>query len=82
MAQLTREDIELKSKIKIRIKNLLNEKGFNQSSYALESDTDRQSVNRWVNENNIRGTSIYTINKFCKIFKITLTEFFNDPLFN
>lgn len=81
MPKLTEEDNQLKGRIKSRIKNILNEKDLNQADYALESDTDRQSVNRLVNDNNIRGISIYTINRFCKVIKISLDEFFNDPLF-
>lgn len=81
MAKLTTEDIELRTKIKTRINNVLDEKGLKQSKYAFESDTDRQLVNRWVNDNDTRGVSIYTINRFCKNIKMTLEEFFNDPLF-
>lgn len=81
MAKLTEEDNKLKSKIKIRLNTLLAEKGWNQSAYAVESETDRQSVNRWVNDKNDRGISIYTINKFCKIIDVTLDYFFDDPIF-
>ncbi|TXF78846.1 helix-turn-helix domain-containing protein [Chryseobacterium sp.] len=81
MAKLTEEDHLLKSKIKIRMNNLLELKGLNQATYASEAYKDRQSVNRWFNENNMRGVSIYSINKFCKTINITLDIFFDDPLF-
>ena len=81
MAKLTEEDIELKNNIKKRINSLLENKGLKQIDLAALSLKDRQAINRWTNLNNNRGLTIYTISQFCKVFNITLKDFFDDPLF-
>lgn len=81
MAKHTEIDIELKNSIKKRINNLLEDKGLKQNDFATLSLKDRQAINRWTNLNNDRGVSIYTIAQFCSVLNITLTYFFDDPLF-
>ena len=81
MAKHTEADIELKNNIKKRINNLLEDKGLKQNDFATISFKDRQAINRWTNLNNDRGVSIYTIAQFCLALNITLTYFFDDPLF-
>lgn len=81
MAKLTEEDILLKNNIKKRINKLLEEKGLKQIDFATISLKDRQAINRWTNTNNDRGLTIYTISQLCDVLNITLTYFFDDPLF-
>jgi len=78
MPMLDKIDLELKAKIAERIKNLREETGKKQSMFATQHDKDRQTLNRWETG---RGATIYTINKLCIEFGITLQEFFDDPIF-
>lgn len=77
MAELENEDIELRIKIAERIKFLRESTSLTQSEFSKKFEIDRQILNRWESTNNKRGVSIYTINKFCKMLGITLSEFFN-----
>ncbi len=77
MSKLTEEDIALKKNIAKRIKFLRTKTGLSQSDFAKKYDLDRQILNRWESNNNQRGITIYTINKFCKLIGITLKEFFD-----
>lgn len=81
MSKLTKDDIELRNKIIQRLINLRESTGLSQSEFAKLHDIDRQQVNRWESFESDRGVTIYTINRFCALLKITLQEFFNDPLF-
>lgn len=81
MSKLTNEDIELRNKITQRLINLRESTGLSQSDFAKLHDLDRQQVNRWESYESERGVTIYTIKRFCKLLKITLQDFFNDPLF-
>ncbi len=78
MAKLDSIDLDLKARIAKRIKNLRESTGENQSQFASAYDKDRQTLNRWETG---RGATIYTINKFCAELKISLSDFFDDPLF-
>lgn len=82
MSKLTKDDIELRNKIIQRLINLRESTGLSQSEFAKLHDIDRQQVNRWESFESDRGVTIYTINRFCSLLKITLQEFFNDSLFN
>lgn len=77
MAELDKEDIKLKNKIAERIQFLRIKTGLSQSDFAKKHDIDRQILNRWESTNNKRGVTIYTINKFCKMIGISISEFFN-----
>ncbi|CAM3054962.1 XRE family transcriptional regulator [Chryseobacterium flavum] len=81
MSKLNNEDIELRNKITQRLINLRESTGLSQSEFAKLHDLDRQQVNRWESFESERGVTIYTIKRFCTLLKITLQEFFNDPLF-
>lgn len=76
MAELDKEDIVLKNKIAERIQFLRIKTGLSQSDFAKKHELDRQILNRWESINNKRGVTIYTINKFCKMLGITISEFF------
>ncbi len=77
MGKLEKEDIILKKKIAERIKFLRLKTGLSQSEFAKKFDIDRQILNRWESKNNSRGVTIYTIQKFCNMIGITLSEFFD-----
>lgn len=81
MSKLNNEDIDLRNQITQRLINLRESTGLSQSDFAKLHDLDRQQVNRWESFESERGVTIYTIKKFCSLLKITLHEFFNDPLF-
>jgi transcriptional regulator with XRE-family HTH domain len=77
MGKLSKEDIILKNKIAERIKFFRLKTGLSQSEFAQKFDIDRQILSRWESENNSRGVTIYTIQKFCSMIGITLREFFD-----
>lgn len=81
MSKLNNEDIDLRNQITQRLINLRESTGLSQSDFAKLHDLDRQQVNRWESFESERGVTIYTIKRFCNLLKITLQEFFNDPLF-
>lgn len=81
MSKLNNEDINLRNQITQRLINLRESTGLSQSDFAKLHDLDRQQVNRWESFESERGVTIYTIKRFCNLLKITLQEFFNDPLF-
>lgn len=78
-AKLDEIDIQLKDKIAKRIKELRKSTGKKQNHFASEDmESDKQILHRLESG---RGASIYSINKICRVMDITLTEFFNSPLF-
>ncbi|AZA49370.1 XRE family transcriptional regulator [Chryseobacterium carnipullorum] len=81
MSSLSKDDIELRNKITQRLIDLRASTGLNQSDFAKLHDIDRQQVNRWESFESERGVTIYTIKRFCTLLKMTLQEFFSDPLF-
>ncbi|WP_294290834.1 helix-turn-helix transcriptional regulator [uncultured Chryseobacterium sp.] len=81
MSKLNKDDIELRNRITQRLINLRKSTGLSQSEFAKLHEIDRQQVNRWESFESERGVTIYTIQKFCTLVKITLQEFFDDPLF-
>lgn len=81
MSKLNKDDIELRNKITQRLIDLRRSTGLIQSEFAKLHEIDRQQVNRWESYESERGVTIYTIQRFCTLTKITLQEFFDDPLF-
>ena len=81
MSKLTKDDIELRNRITERLIHLRKSTGLSQSEFAKLHEIDRQQVNRWESFESERGVTIYTIQRFCTLVKITLQEFFDDPLF-
>ena len=75
---LDKIDIELRTKIAERIKELRESSGKNQTEFAYDLGIDKQTLYRLESG---RGATIYSINKFCKIRGIMLAEFFDSPLF-
>ena len=77
-AELDDIDKKLKLAIATRMKEIRVNLGKTQKDLAYEAGRDKQSLNK--NEKG-KGTTIYVINKFCVDMKITLSEFFDDPIF-
>lgn len=75
---LDKIDTELRKKIAERIKELRESSGKNQTEFAYDLGIDKQTLYRLESG---RGATIYSINKFCKIRQITLSDFFDSPLF-
>jgi len=78
-AKLDSTDIQLKLAIAKRLVEIRKDSGKTQETFAHESGRDKQSYNK--NEKG-KGTTIYTIYKFCTENDITLKEFFDSPLFS
>ena len=76
--ELDKIDQELKKRIAMRFKELRIESGKNQTDFAYDYGKDKQTQNRLEGG---RGATIYSINKFCKASGITLSYFFDSPLF-
>lgn len=81
MSKLTKEDLKLRNQITQRFVNLRKATGLSQSEFAKKYDIDRQQINRWESFETERGVTIYTIKRFCSFLNISLTEFFNDSIF-
>jgi transcriptional regulator with XRE-family HTH domain len=79
MGKLTESDLELKSKIAQRIKDLRESTGKKSSEFAKDNLTDRQTQHRMEKG---RGVTIYTINKLCLDLGISLKEFFDSEVFS
>jgi len=77
MRKLDDDDIELKRRIALRIKALRKDTGKKMTEFAKDNYKDKQSQSRWEKE----GASIFTINKLCKELGISLSNFFDDPIF-
>ena len=77
-AKLDNTDIKLKAAIAKRFEEIRKASGKTQETFAHESGRDKQSYNK--NEKG-KGATIYTIHKFCLENNITLSEFFDSPLF-
>jgi transcriptional regulator with XRE-family HTH domain len=75
---LDKIDIDLRNKIAARIRELRESSGKTQSEFALELGVDKQTLHRLENG---RGATIYSINKFCRVKGITLSEFFDSEVF-
>jgi transcriptional regulator with XRE-family HTH domain len=75
---LDKEDLELKRKIALRIKELRKLSGKKQTEFAYDLGVDKQSLNRLEGG---RGATIYTISKICKALEISLIQFFDSPIF-
>ncbi|WP_442845028.1 hypothetical protein [Leeuwenhoekiella sp. H156] len=81
MPQLSEEDKILKKNIRERINQLLDVYFESQTDASKNLDIDRQNFNAWINPKSNRGPTIYSINKFCKTVDISLSEFFDSPIF-
>jgi transcriptional regulator with XRE-family HTH domain len=76
---LDKIDIELRDKIAERIKELRESSGKSQTEFAYDLGIDKQTLYRLESG---RGATIYSINKFCNLRGITLSQFFDSSLFS
>jgi hypothetical protein len=76
--ELDKMDQELKKRIAMRCKELRIESGKNQTDFAYDYGKDKQTQNRLEGG---RGATIYSIYEYCKASGITLSHFFDSPLF-
>lgn len=70
----------LKEAIIQRILNLINEHGLTVNSLSTACGITQSTLNNIVNGRN-KTTTASTIKKICDGLGITITEFFDDPLF-
>ncbi len=77
-AKLDDKDLKLKQAIASRLREIRQRTKKTQEDFAHESGRDKQSYNK--NETG-KGTTIYTISKFCMENNITLKYFFDSPFF-
>ena len=82
MTEGAKQKKQLNDNIAIRIKYLREKIEPVQSKFADENMIDRQIISRWESTSDNRGISIHSINKFCKMIKINLQDFFDDELFH
>lgn len=78
-AKLDAIDTKLKLAIAQRMKSIRSRSGKTQQDFAHEAGRDKQSYNK--NEKG-KGTTIYTIYKFCLEVNISLDEFFDSEEFH
>jgi DNA-binding XRE family transcriptional regulator len=81
MAKLREEDEILKKRIKLRLNRLREELGESKSDVSKNIEVDRQNFQPWENLRSDRGITIYSLNRICRAFGITLKDFFDDQLF-
>ncbi len=77
-AKLDDIDQKLRLAISKRFKQIRENSGKTQESFAHGSGRDKQNYNK--NETG-KGATIYTIYKFCLENNISLKDFFDSPLF-
>jgi len=70
----------LKEAIIRRILNLIDERGLTLNKLSTISGITQSTLNNIVNGRN-KSTTTSTIKKICDGLGITITEFFNDPIF-
>ena len=76
--ELSTADKQLRKSIALRFKELREKSGKNQTDFAADMDSERSVQHRLENG---RGATIYSINRICKASGITLSQFFDSPLF-
>lgn len=73
--------MELSTAIRQRIINLNNEKHFKLNTLSNKAGLTQSTLSSFMNGDS-NDPQISTILHICEGFKITLSDFFNDPLFN
>lgn len=81
MGKLRPEDILLREQIKKRITELRESIGQNKSGLSDKIEVDRQNFQPWEKLNISRGPSIYSINRICKAYNISIKDFFDSAIF-
>lgn len=67
--------------IKIRLRNLMKEKGTNYNDLSMKSGLPRSTIKTFFYNKNARSITVYTLSLLCGGLGITLTDFFNDKIF-
>lgn len=67
--------------IRIRLKQLIKEKGTNYNDLAHKSGVTASTIKTIFYYKPARSTTIYTISLLCGGLGITLFDFFNDDIF-
>lgn len=73
--------MKLSKTIAIRISKLLNERNLSQYSLFKNGGVPRSTVCDVIN-NKKKRVSTDTVYQICSTLGLTLSEFFNDPMFN
>ena len=73
--------MELSTAIRQRIINLNDEKHFKLNTLSTKAGLTQSTLSSFMNGDS-NDPQISTILHVCEGFKITLSDFFNDPLFN
>lgn len=77
--ELDNIDRDLKVKLALRFKELREQSGQSQTEFAYQYGKDKQAQYKLESG---RGATIYSVNKFCLALNITLSSFFDSPIFN
>lgn len=72
--------MDLKEAIRLRIKELIKENNTNANKLSLDCGLSRSTIRKFLKSN--RSIKIETITLICQALNISLTEFFNSPLFD
>ena len=72
-------NMNIKEKIGYRLRELRTEKGLSQEKFSFECELDRTYIASI--EQGKRNVSIINIEKIAKAFDISVSDFFNTPLF-
>ena len=67
--------------IKIRLRQLMQEKKTNYNDLSIKSGLPRSTIKTFFYNKNARSITVYTLSLLCGGLGITLTEFFNDKIF-
>ena len=72
--------MNISSAVALRVSNILSER--NKSFYSLEKDTDipHNTMKTLMRETN-KSVNLRTVMQIAKGLNMTLSEFFNDPIF-
>ena len=73
--------ITLSNAISQKLKKLLNDRNMSQYELCKIGGIPRTTINNVFN-NRKKRVSVETVYQICSTFGITLSEFFNDDLFN
>jgi transcriptional regulator with XRE-family HTH domain len=77
--KLSKEDIEFRSQIAQRLKEIRESTEKNQTEFGYDLGIDQQAVSRIEAG---QGASIYVIRNYCRAAGITLKKFFDSPIFS
>ena len=68
--------------IKIRLRELMNEKGTNYNDLSVKSGLPRSTIKTFFYNKNARSITVYTLSLLCGGLGISLADFFSDKIFS